>query len=696
MHIFSDKKSALLTITGCIVLLGVTLTVFNLLTNTATASHNNYEGTVMLDTQNQTGDSDTADDTGKIITADGQVWFRLMNVDESTDGGVNVMTKAKLDVESPDDPNSTYETGFFEVEDDVRTIDGEEIELISVEEKGSGSDWYWELEFGLIDDDGGGGGGGGNCRTESISPESGSNLASVTCTANSQGDVDTCGTGESVDNSGTFDASNAPNSDEYIEEIQVTARARVSCSVDTGGDCDTSSDAEATIGGQSVSESESLNLSPSGNNSDNDVKLSKSTLVYTGGATTISSDQYAEADADDGSDNDSTVTSKAKGDVLVDVKVCEQDNNPPTCDDDGTNDNPICVDSSDPTDINVLDNDSDPDGDDLEVTKVAGNSVNDGNMVSVGNGTVTVKDADAGILRYTPSNTSSESFTYTAADGNGGTDQATVYIDPGSCGPLTVRVEDPDGNLVPGVGFEPKYDEDNDGQLEQLPEKGLETGEFTYNVNVDNDPSLSKMNESLITQFPDGFATSVEDMNKDVEKTAGQAEPDDHWYPVVQKETRKSKLATDPDSTGGQCSWDNVTDEFDGTLGTNPTPGEAETEETATLNLQNVVASGRNLKEVKIGYRISAQACPDNQYCLAEATTTADIDGEIKTDHVVENIDQGGGSPTMVTDTFRYNDEGFLQDADTLDIVSEVLQQEDGSDAFVSYNTGGISIYTCP
>jgi hypothetical protein len=157
MHIFSDKKSALLTITGCIVLLGVTLTVFNLLTNTATASHNNYEGTVTLNTKNQTGDSDTADDTGKIITADGQVWFRLMNVDESYDNGSIVFDQAKLNVESPDDPDSVYETGFFSVEGSERTIDGEDIELISVECSGTGctateGGFYWELEFGLIDD----------------------------------------------------------------------------------------------------------------------------------------------------------------------------------------------------------------------------------------------------------------------------------------------------------------------------------------------------------------------------------------------------------------------------------------------------------------------------------------------------------------------------------------------------------------
>jgi len=55
-----------------------------------------------------------------------------------------------------------------------------------------------------------------------------------------------------------------------------------------------------------------------------------------------------------------------------------------------------------------------------------------------------------------------------------------------------------------------------------------------------------------------------------------------------------------------------------------------------------------------------------------------------------------GGGPTMVTNTFRYNDESFLQSANTLEIVSEAMQQENGDDAFVDYNNGGVSIYTCP
>jgi hypothetical protein len=123
-----------------------------------------------------------------------------------------------------------------------------------------------------------------------------------------------------------------------------------------------------------------------------------------------------------------------------------------------------------------------------------------------------------------------------------------VTGDENSCGPLTVRVEDADGNLLPGSGFRPKYDTGAaDGNLEQLPERGMATGKFTYNVTVDDTPRLSKMNEDRMTQFPNGFATSVDFWNKDLEKTDGQEEPDDFRYPEENIDEKKSKLATDPD-----------------------------------------------------------------------------------------------------------------------------------------------------
>ena len=112
----------------------------------------------------------------------------------------------------------------------------------------------------------------------------------------------------------------------------------------------------------------------------------------------------------------------------------------------------ICADSGG-IKIYVLDNDEDEDGDQLEITDV-GNPSN-GTAVAIDDDGDGVKDA----ISYTPSNSpDTVTFEYTISDGNGGTDTAEVTVnvtgDESSCGPLTVRVEDPDGNLVPGVGGE--------------------------------------------------------------------------------------------------------------------------------------------------------------------------------------------------------------------------------------------------
>jgi hypothetical protein len=87
------------------------------------------------------------------------------------------------------------------------------------------------------------------------------------------------------------------------------------------------------------------------------------------------------------------------------------------------NNPPVAVDDSDttpentPVTINVLNNDSDPDGDTLTV-----NSVTQGT-----NGSVTNNGSN---VTYTPNSgfTGTDTFTYTISDGNGGTDTATVTV----------------------------------------------------------------------------------------------------------------------------------------------------------------------------------------------------------------------------------------------------------------------------
>ena len=91
----------------------------------------------------------------------------------------------------------------------------------------------------------------------------------------------------------------------------------------------------------------------------------------------------------------------------------------------GGNRNPDAVDDAVETALDVaalispLDNDSDPDGDTLDVTSVTQGA----------NGTVTLDTVNDTLL-YTPDigYEGADSFTYTISDGNGGTDTATVHM----------------------------------------------------------------------------------------------------------------------------------------------------------------------------------------------------------------------------------------------------------------------------
>jgi len=93
-------------------------------------------------------------------------------------------------------------------------------------------------------------------------------------------------------------------------------------------------------------------------------------------------------------------------------------NDAPDAVDDGSTDAPFSVDENTAlTNINVLNNDTDPDNDTLNVTAA---SSNDGDVTINSDGTLT----------FTPHTnfTGDTTITYTISDGNGGTDSATVFI----------------------------------------------------------------------------------------------------------------------------------------------------------------------------------------------------------------------------------------------------------------------------
>jgi hypothetical protein len=90
----------------------------------------------------------------------------------------------------------------------------------------------------------------------------------------------------------------------------------------------------------------------------------------------------------------------------------------------GPNQNPNAVDDSlttpedTPANVNVLTNDTDPDGDGLTVTGKTNGDHGDVNCTT------------AGVCTYTPETgfSGADSFTYTIGDGNGGSDTASVAV----------------------------------------------------------------------------------------------------------------------------------------------------------------------------------------------------------------------------------------------------------------------------
>ena len=111
------------------------------------------------------------------------------------------------------------------------------------------------------------------------------------------------------------------------------------------------------------------------------------------------------------------------GDIVVTIAP---ENDPPVANGDSAN-----TDFEQAVDIDVLGNDGDVDGDDLQILAVS----------DPPNGTAT--DIGGGAIRYTPDAGFSglDTFTYTIGDGNGGVDQATVTVDVADLPPIDCNAD---------------------------------------------------------------------------------------------------------------------------------------------------------------------------------------------------------------------------------------------------------------
>ena len=182
------------------------------------------------------------------------------------------------------------------------------------------------------------------------------------------------------------------------------------------------------------------------------------------------------------------------------------------------------TDEGDAVNINVLNNDTDVDGDSLSVTSIG--SPSNGSAVVNANGTIT----------YTPNNgfSGADSFTYTVSDGNGGTDTATVNVDIVAAPPSNI---DPNANndavtimrTIPNISrnrFEPEFDFLNGTapatRIDVLRNDFDADGDTLSIVNVSNPAhgSVTVNNDGTITYTPepggfrvDSFTYTVSDGN---------------------------------------------------------------------------------------------------------------------------------------------------------------------------------------
>ncbi|MGD1809574.1 ExeM/NucH family extracellular endonuclease [Dapis sp. BLCC M126] len=146
---------------------------------------------------------------------------------------------------------------------------------------------------------------------------------------------------------------------------------------------------------------------------------------------------------------------------------------------------------------NVLTNDTDPEGDDLTVTEVNGQTADVGTEIILASGALLTVQAD-GSYDYDPNgqfeslndgNTDTDSFTYTIDDGNGGTDTATVTV--------TIDGVDEAPELPPNI-LESDY---------RIFSHNINTTEYT--VDLDNSQPVYKIDDTATNGSVNEFLTEA-------------------------------------------------------------------------------------------------------------------------------------------------------------------------------------------
>ena len=186
----------------------------------------------------------------------------------------------------------------------------------------------------------------------------------------------------------------------------------------------------------------------------------------------------------------------ARGSIAnTQIEICPVPNRGPNAVNDGGSSNRIPVAQNNPRKINVLQNDTDPDGDGLTIIGASTNK-------SFSSASVTSDQQvryDARSFTGTPPGL--DYITYTIEDAEGERDSARAYISvqgSGQNGQISVESKSSSGKSLSGNSFTPKYDGGN------LPTRG---GSAIYNVPLYEAPKLAVMRQSAASP-PAGYRWS--------------------------------------------------------------------------------------------------------------------------------------------------------------------------------------------
>ncbi|MBO6949191.1 MAG: tandem-95 repeat protein, partial [Rhodospirillales bacterium] len=349
-----------------------------------------------------------------------------------------------------------------------------------------------------------------------------------------------------------------------------------------------------------------------------------------------------------------------------------------TIDVDGVNDPPVAVDDfattneDTPVTLDLLDNDSDLDGDDLTITQIDGQDVNPGDTVDVGFGTVTLNED--GTATFTPDENwnGTETFDYTITDGTEtATATATIDVDAVNDPPvaeddsfisdegapvnftvqdLLVNDSDLDGDTLTVTQIQQPDDglitQNDDGSLTFTPNENWDgSTEFTYTITDGNSTATAQV--TITSEGVNDPPVAVDDAFSGTENT----------QIVI---TTDQLLSNDSDPEGDsltivdfdQPENGTIVDNGDGTYTFTPNEGwNGETDFTYTIS--------------------------DGNGGTSTATVTIDVDGV--NDPPVANDDAFSGTEdnpiVFTTQDLLLNDTD--PDGDTLNVIS-IEQPDDG------------------